>query len=79
MANTYLQQACRSERGISWQTFVNAKHQNLTGYAHGVSGIALALLELHAETGMSDFTIQRWKLCVMSHRGSQRSSAIGLT
>ena len=50
-----LQQACRSERGISWQTFVNAKHQNLTGYAHGVSGIALALLELHAETGDDRF------------------------
>lgn len=48
--NFLLQKATRDQHGISWVTFVNAKHQNLTGYAHGVSGIVHALLELYEAT-----------------------------
>lgn len=45
-----LKQAIRDDKGVSWKTFVNANHENLTGYAHGVAGIISALLELYAET-----------------------------
>jgi type 2 lantibiotic biosynthesis protein LanM len=46
--------ADRSDDGWSWPT--NARWaRNLTGYAHGVAGIAWSLLELHAATGDERF------------------------
>ncbi len=48
-----LSEACRSEQGWSWKTI--GASQNLTGFSHGVSGIAWALLELHNATGAPRF------------------------
>ncbi|KQO76845.1 lanthionine synthetase LanC family protein [Rhizobium sp. Leaf262] len=36
--------------GLSWPSLM-PKHRNLLGYAHGVSGMAIALLEAHAVSG----------------------------
>jgi lantibiotic biosynthesis protein len=44
-----LEQASQSEQGWSWKTIPAAR--NLTGFSHGASGIAWALLELHRVTG----------------------------
>ncbi|MBD8689734.1 MULTISPECIES: lanthionine synthetase LanC family protein [unclassified Rhizobium] len=37
-------------RGLSWPSLL-PKHNNLLGYAHGVSGMAMALLEAYAVSG----------------------------
>ncbi len=37
-------------QGLSWPSLM-PKHRNLLGYAHGVSGMAMALLEAHAVDG----------------------------
>jgi len=44
-----LTEACRSAHGWSWRTISAAR--NLTGFSHGASGIAWALLELYSATG----------------------------
>ncbi len=46
-------EACRTEHGWSWKTISAA--QNLTGFSHGCSGIAWALLELYNATGEPRF------------------------
>lgn len=42
-----------NDGGWSWQTVPAEK--NLTGFSHGASGIGLALLQLHQETGNTTF------------------------
>ena len=48
-----LSEACRGDEGWSWKTIPAAC--NLTGFSHGASGIAWALLELHNATGEPRF------------------------
>ncbi|HEV8037491.1 MAG TPA: lanthionine synthetase LanC family protein [Bryobacteraceae bacterium] len=48
-----LDQAARTEEGWSWKTIPASR--NLTGFSHGASGIAWALLELHHATGEHRF------------------------
>lgn len=50
-----LSSAVRSEEGWSWETIPVPVHRNLTGYAHGVSGIICALAELSRATGEDRF------------------------
>jgi lantibiotic modifying enzyme len=38
--------------GYSWKSSVIRNHRNLTGFSHGASGAAQALLELYATTGI---------------------------
>ncbi len=52
-AELLLDEASRSEQGWSWKTIGGS--QNLTGFSHGASGIAWALLELHRVTGEDRF------------------------
>jgi type 2 lantibiotic biosynthesis protein LanM len=52
-ADLLLQEASRSEDGWSWKTIPASR--NLTGFSHGASGIAWALLELHRATGEDRF------------------------
>ncbi|MFN0175150.1 MAG: lanthionine synthetase LanC family protein [Saprospiraceae bacterium] len=46
MGDYLLQTAQAESSGISWNTMPHGASANLTGYAHGAAGIALALLEL---------------------------------
>lgn len=46
-------QAMRGENGWSWKTIEGPR--NLTGFSHGASGIAWALLELYRATGENRF------------------------
>ena len=48
-----LDEAARTEDGWSWKTIPASR--NLTGFSHGASGIAWALLELHHATGEHRF------------------------
>ena len=41
--------------GYSWESPSLRNHHNLTGFSHGASGAAYALLELHAATGISKY------------------------
>ncbi|MBC8291009.1 MAG: hypothetical protein H8E37_11905, partial [Planctomycetes bacterium] len=50
-----LSSADRSDEGWSWETLPVPVHRNLTGYAHGVSGIVCALAELARTTGEERF------------------------
>jgi hypothetical protein len=50
-----LEAAQKSEHGWSWETVSVPVHHNLTGYGHGVSGIACALAELYRATGDERF------------------------
>jgi lantibiotic modifying enzyme len=50
-----LDAANRGEAGWSWRTLDMPTRQDLTGYSHGASGIALALLELFRATGEERF------------------------
>jgi type 2 lantibiotic biosynthesis protein LanM len=52
-AELLLDEASRSEDGWSWKTISGSR--NLTGFSHGASGIAWALLELHRVTGEDRF------------------------
>jgi lantibiotic biosynthesis protein len=52
-AELLLEEASRSEDGWSWKTIGGSR--NLTGFSHGASGIAWALLELHRVTGDDRF------------------------
>jgi type 2 lantibiotic biosynthesis protein LanM len=52
-AELLLDEASRSEAGWSWKTIGGS--QNLTGFSHGASGIAWALLDLHRVTGEDRF------------------------
>ena len=45
----------RDDAGWSWNTLEGHAGRDLTGFSHGVSGIAWALLELYAETGEAKF------------------------
>lgn len=45
-----LERARRHEAGWSWHTLDSPVRAHLTGYSHGVAGVALALLELWAAT-----------------------------
>jgi lantibiotic modifying enzyme len=47
--------ATRSDAGWSWETVPVPTHRNLTGLAHGVSGIVCALAELTRATGEDRF------------------------
>ncbi|MDQ0454754.1 lanthionine synthetase LanC family protein [Rhizobium paknamense] len=49
-AERLLAKAVLDERGLSWPCQM-PRHHNLLGYAHGVAGMALALLEAHAAGG----------------------------
>jgi lantibiotic modifying enzyme len=49
LGNFLVEKADKSEFGYSWKT-LDIGTRNLTGYAHGASGIASALLEIHAIT-----------------------------
>ena len=48
-----LSEACRNDKGWSWKTIPSVR--NLTGFSHGASGIAWALLELYNVTGEARF------------------------
>jgi lantibiotic modifying enzyme len=48
-----LELAIEEDGDISWCTGQSGEH--LTGYAHGASGIASSLLELHVATGQMDY------------------------
>jgi type 2 lantibiotic biosynthesis protein LanM len=48
-----LEEASRSDNGWSWKTIPASR--NLTGFSHGTSGIAWALIELHRVTGEQRF------------------------
>ena len=50
-----LRQATKTDEGWSWDTMPGGTQKNLLGYAHGVSGIATALLELWRVTGEKEF------------------------
>jgi lantibiotic modifying enzyme len=52
-AELLLGEASRSEEGWSWKTIGGS--QNLTGFSHGASGMAWALLELHRVAGEERF------------------------
>jgi lantibiotic modifying enzyme len=52
-AELLLDEASRSEDGWSWKTIGGSR--NLTGFSHGASGIAWALLELYRVTGEERF------------------------
>jgi hypothetical protein len=41
--------------GCSWPSNRKQNHPNLTGLSHGVSGVALALLQLYGATGRTEF------------------------
>ena len=45
LADQLVNRAEHSAEGISWNTVPGASHRHLTGFAHGVAGIANALLE----------------------------------
>jgi lantibiotic modifying enzyme len=47
--------AQRHDAGWSWWTMDAPMRRHLTGYSHGASGVALALLELWADTGDERF------------------------
>ncbi|NOT50831.1 MAG: hypothetical protein HOP10_06105 [Chitinophagaceae bacterium] len=47
LGDQLIERAARSEEGLSWKTMEGVS-QNLTGFAHGASGIAAALAELYA-------------------------------
>lgn len=49
LGKNLLAKAEKKENGYSWKTIDTALH-NLTGYAHGASGIATALIELYSIT-----------------------------
>jgi lantibiotic biosynthesis protein len=44
----------KNKHGYSWKT-IDTALQNLTGYAHGASGIAAAFIEIYALTNEEDF------------------------
>ena len=46
-----LNAAVQSEDGWSWDTLAEHDSKHLTGFSHGTSGIAFALLNLHRVTG----------------------------
>jgi lantibiotic modifying enzyme len=50
-----LEAARSSERGLSWRSPEIATRHDLTGFSHGASGAAFALLELFAATGESGY------------------------
>jgi class II lanthipeptide synthase len=52
-ADLLLEEAARSDHGWSWKTIPASR--NLTGFSHGASGIAWALLEVHHATGEDRF------------------------
>lgn len=52
-ADLLLDEASRSDHGWSWKTIPASR--NLTGFSHGASGIAWALLELHRVSGDDRF------------------------
>ncbi len=47
--------ATKTDEGWSWKTSQRPLSKNLTGFSHGVAGIASALMELHAATGDKRF------------------------
>jgi lantibiotic modifying enzyme len=49
-----LEKAEKDEYGYSWRT-IDTALRNLTGFAHGASGIAIALIELYVLTKNKDF------------------------
>ena len=49
-AEQLLAKGVMDARGLSWPSLL-PKHNNLLGYAHGVSGMAMALLEAYAASG----------------------------
>jgi lantibiotic modifying enzyme len=51
LARALVAAAERTEDGISWTSPGRSRYRNLTGMAHGASGIAVALLSLFAATG----------------------------
>jgi lantibiotic modifying enzyme len=52
-ADLLLEEAARSDHGWSWKTIPASR--NLTGFSHGASGIAWALLEVHRASGEDRF------------------------
>jgi hypothetical protein len=50
-----LDQAQTTAGGVSWRSENLDTHGNLTGYSHGVSGVATSLLELHRAIGRPVF------------------------
>jgi lantibiotic modifying enzyme len=50
-----IDRAEESSDGWSWASPGNPTSRNLTGFSHGVAGIAVALLELHRATGARRF------------------------
>lgn len=51
LADQLISRAERSAEGYSWNTLPGSGYRNLTGWAHGVAGIANALLEAFTLTG----------------------------
>jgi len=55
-AGQFLKQSASKEtNGISWKSYKEQAHPNLGGFAHGVSGIANALLDIYKLTNNIDF------------------------
>ncbi len=54
LADQILERGDRSPEGLSWSTAKSVR-RNLTGHAHGTSGMAYALLELFAATGVDRY------------------------
>jgi hypothetical protein len=55
LGDELLHSATRDNHGLSWPSTVARRSQHLTGYAHGASGIGLALLKLGVGTGAQRF------------------------
>lgn len=54
-AQHLLSSATHQERGLSWNMPNIEAYEPLTGYSHGTSGVAIALLEAYAFTGEESF------------------------
>jgi hypothetical protein len=51
LGDQLLARAKMSARGCSWRTMSQPGNQHLTGFSHGASGIAYAMLDLYSVTG----------------------------
>ncbi len=49
MGDRLVRQATRTAKGCAWSSDENGRSRHLIGWAHGASGVAAALLELHAQ------------------------------
>lgn len=55
LGDELIESADKDDSGYSWKSHVFKNHHNLTGYSHGASGVAHALLELYDITKISKY------------------------